>query len=166
MPDMSAAKDSLSAMMQENAKIRAIAHSYLVPKEGSDDSKDARKMAQGHAASEVMVTIFGIFNGLRTPSENAMYTLLNDMTVALNVNPFWAQYASTLMPLFIAAVNAANDARELKAGNEVKWSNLQQQSANLWVELMPAIVFLVHGYGAMRLASVEIKKSFLGLMYG
>lgn len=166
MHNLAQIKDAVSAMERENDKVRAIAHKFLVPTKDSEESKDARKMAQGYAASEVMVTVFNIFRGLKTPSENAMFDLLNNMTIALNTNPFWAQYVGTLMPLFIAAVNGANDARELQVMGETKWNALQGQSKDLWVEIMPAIVFLVHGYAAMRLVSTEIKKSFLGLMYG
>ncbi len=166
MLDMTAVRASVDAMQKENAKVRELAQMFLIPKEGSDDSKDARKMAQGHSGAEVMVTIYSIFHGLQHPAENAMFMLLNDMTAALNTNPFWVQNVGTLMPLLIAAVNGANDARELKVMNEPKWAALEQQARCLWVELMPAIIFIVHGYAAMRFSSTEIKKAFLGLMYG
>lgn len=166
MLDHAAIKASVQNLMAENTKLREIAHSYVVPKDGSEESKDARRMANAYGAAEAMISLYNIFQGLRNPSENAMYSLLNDLTAALNTNPFWVQHVGTLMPLFIAAVNAANDARQLKLENEPRWKDLEAQARCLWVELYPAIIFLVHGYPAMRAVSVDIKKTFLGLMYG
>lgn len=166
MLDNEAIKAGVQNLMAENKKLRDIAHAYLVPKEGSDESKDARRMAMVYGAGELIVSLYGIFQGLQAPTENTMFNLLNDLTLALNTNPFWGQHAGALMPLFIASVNAANDARQLKLENEPRWKDLEAQARNLWVEMIPAIIFLVHGYAAMRVASVDIKKTFLGLMYG
>lgn len=166
MLDIGMIKASAQDLIDENVKLRQAAQLYLVPKEGSEESKDARRMANGMAASELIVSLYGIFQGLRNPSENAMYALLNDLTMSLNVNPFWVQHAGSLMPLLIAAVNAANDSRQLKLENESRWKELEAQDRCLWIEILPYIVFLVHGYGAMRAVSADIKKTFLGFMYG
>ena len=165
MLDMDMLKSGVQGMMEANKRVRDVAHLYLIPKPDSDEAKDSRKMAMAYGAGEVMVSIYNIFLGLRNPSENAMYFMLTDLTAALNTNPFWVQHTGSLMPLFIAAVNAANDARQLQIENEPRWKDLEAQSRCLWVELFPAIIFLVHGYAAMRLMSVDIKKTFLGLMY-
>lgn len=166
MLDLAAIKSNVQGMMEEHNKLREVAHTYLVPKKDTEESKDTRRMANAYAAAEVVVALYSIFQGLRNPSENAMYNMLNDLTVALNTNPFWGQYAGTLMPLFIASVNAANDARQLQIEAEPRWKDLEAQARCLWVEMLPTIVFLVHGYGAMRAVSVDIKKTFLGFMYG
>ena len=159
-------KAGVQMLMADNKRVRDVAHAYLVPKEGSEESKEARRMAMAYGASEVIVSLFSIFQGLQAPNENTMFNLLNDLTLALNTNPFWGQHAGSLMPLFIASVNAANDARQLKLENEARWKDLEAQARNLWVEMIPAVIFLVHGYGAMRVASVDIKKTFLGFTYG
>lgn len=156
----------VQSLVEADARIRQIAQGFLVPKEGSEESKDARRMANGFAAAEVVISIYNIFQGLRNPSENAMYSLMNDLTLALNTNPFWVQHAGALMTLFIAAVNCANDARQLKLENDPRWKDLETQSRNMWVEIMPYIIFQVHGYAAMRATSLTVKKTFLGLMYG
>lgn len=166
MLDHDVIKENVQIMMDQNKKLRDIARKYLVPKEGSEEAKDARRMANGIAASEVIVALYNIFQGLQTPSENSMYALLNDLTMTLNTNPFWVQNAATLMPLFIASVNSANDARQLKVEAEQRWEALEAQSRCLWIEMLPYIVFLVHGFAAMRAASVDIRKTYLGLMYG
>lgn len=158
--------EAMHDMIAADKKVRDLASNYLIPKEGSEAAKDAQKMAEGFAATDLVVSLFRIFQGLQNPAENSMYQMLSDLTFGLNTNPFWVRHAGTLMPLFIAAVNAANDARQLRINPEERWKGLEHQSRCLWVELIPAIIFLVHGYGAMQLASLEIKKSFLGLMYG
>jgi len=166
MLDSDQIKAGVQNLMAENKKLRDLAHAYLVPKEGSEESKDARRMAMAYGAAEVVVSLYSMFQGLQAPSENTQFNLLNDLTLALNTNPFWGQHAGSLMPLFIASVNAANDARQLKLEGEPRWKDLETQARNLWVEMLPAIVFLVHGYAAMRVASLDIKKTYLGLMYG
>lgn len=155
----------VQTMMKDALQVREIAQGFLMPKT-DEERKDPLRMANCTAAVEVICAIFNIFFSLRTGTVNGAFTLTNDLVIGLNTNPFWVRNAGAIMPLMIAAVNAANDARELKTANESHWTGLQQQSENMWLEILPTVAFLCSGYGHMRLISVEMKKAFHGLMNG
>lgn len=163
--DILAVKEQVLAMAADGQKIRTIAQGFLMPKT-EEEKKDAIKMANCTAAVEVLCSLYNIFSAMRTGGQNSAFNLVTDLVISLNTNPFWVRNAGSLMPLMIAAVNASNDARELLIEASPRWSGLQAQSENLWVELFPQVDFLCNGYAHMRLSSVEMKKTFLGLAHG
>ena len=159
-------KETLVAMAADSAKIREAAKSFLLPKEGTEEAKDALRVSNALGAVEVACSLVSIFSSLQTPTANAAFSMLTDLTIALNTNPFWVRNVGSLMPLLIAAVNGANDAREMDVNPEPRWNTLREQSRCLWLELLPQLIFLTHGYAAMRLQSVQMKKTFHGLLNG
>lgn len=166
MVDINQVREQVQAMAAEQSKVREIAKKFLIPAEDTKESKDPERMAMSIAAVEVVCSLVNIFGCLQSPTQNSAYALLTDLTTSLNTNPFWVRNQGSLATLLIASVNGANDARELSVGAEPRWDALREQSKNLWVEMLPQIVFMAAGYATMRLTSVEIKKTFLGLVNG
>jgi hypothetical protein len=154
---------TVAAMAAESAKIREAAKSFLLPKE---EGLHPEQLSNALGAIEVCVSLVNIFTSLQTPTANAAYAMLTDLTVALNTNPFWVRNVGSLMPLLIAAVNGANDAREMDANPEPRWTALREQGRHLWLELLPQLVFLTRGHAYMRLTSVKMKQTFHGLLNG
>lgn len=163
---MEEATNTAATLAAEFGRIREAAKQFLVPKEGSEEAKDNARMATAYYAVEVVCSIFNVFASLRSPNSLNTFMAVSDLTISLNTNPFWVRNAGHLTPLLIAAVNAANDAREIDAVQEPRWKSLKEQCENNWLDILPTIVFLTHGQAIMRITSVEMKKTFLGLIYG
>lgn len=140
--------------------IRDLATKFLVPTEGTNESKDAKKMGDALAAVEVVISLVNIFNTVFNTSRTNLLDTIVDLTFTLNSNPFWARNSAYLMPLFTAALNSAMDYRDTENNKEPLWEKLRYHDRNMWLELLPAIMFLVHGYIGMRLVSNEMKKTF------
>lgn len=158
---------AVASLLSEATKIRDLAQSFLMPVKDSPESKDNERLAACAFAVEVVVSLVNVFTALRNPTPVNTEMVISDMVIGLNTNVFWIQKGGQLMPLLIAAVNADKDAKELKLRNESTWKDLEKQSANMWLEILPTIIFLTQGQYAMRAKSVEIKKAFastLGIM--
>jgi hypothetical protein len=145
--------------------VRALAQHYFLPPKPTDpkqmDTPDfTRKMAHGTAAVELvcsLMNVFGVAAELRSFSGQSACA---DLTFGLNTNPFWVANSTYLMPLLNAAINGFNDNQALRESPQPLWSNLQYHNRNIWLELLPAILFCLKGYGAMREKSLEIKQAF------
>jgi hypothetical protein len=85
---------------------------------------------------------------------------ITDLVFVLNTNTFWVQNASYLVPLMNSAVNSFVDAQELRLKGEPLWKDLEYHNNNVWLELLPAVVFCLKGYPEMRKISLEMKKAF------
>ena len=140
--------------------IRDLANKFLVPPEGTNESKDAKKMGDALAAVEVIVSLISIFNTVFNTTKTNPLNAIADLTFTLNTNPFWIKNAGYLMPLFTAALNGAMDYRDTENNKEPMWDKLRYHDRNMWLELLPAIMMLVHGYIGMRAVSNEMKKTF------
>ncbi len=151
------------------ARVRELATHYLMPPKPQDEREKGspdfiRKMAGATAAIEVMcslVNAFGVMHGLRNYSSNAA---IADLTFALNTNTFWIANSAYLVPLLNGAVNSTLDAELQLSENQPLWNYLQYHNKFCWLELLPAIVFCLKGYGEMRKVSLEMKKAFEPLL--
>lgn len=157
-------KGTVEALASDASRIRDAARHFFIPKEDSKEAKDMERMAAASYAIEVVVSLVNIFSALRSPGQANTFLAISDLTITLNTNPFWVRNAGHLTPLLIAAVNAAEDARELSVSAEPAWQSLETQSRNMWLEILPTLLFLCHGTAMMRLRSTEIKKTFAGLL--
>lgn len=160
-------KEDLEAMVASTSRMREALKAFIVPKEGTEEAKDTGRMANAYYALEVAVSVCNIFTSLGNPSVNATFMLITDLTINLNTNPFWVRNTSHLMPLIIASVNASMDYRDMSAAEpEPKWAALQEQCKWLWLDILPTIMFLVHGLVITRLSSIEMKKTVAGITNG
>jgi hypothetical protein len=147
-------------------RVRELAVHYLMPDKSEFEVKGingpeyARKMANATAAVEVvcsLVNSFGVMAGFQNYSSQIAIT---DLVFVLNTNTFWVQNASYLVPLMNSAVNSFVDAQELRLKGEPLWKDLEYHNNNVWLELLPAVVFCLKGYPEMRKISLEMKKAF------
>jgi len=157
----------LTLRIQATNDIRMLAQYYLLPEKLTEQPKDAivaaeyaRKLAMATAAVEVVccvVNMFGTMAGIKNfSSSNA----IADLTFGLNVNTFWSANANYLMPILSMAVNAFQDNITLKAQQQPLWAPLEYHHSSSWLEVLPAILFCLKGYSAMREKSLEMKQSF------
>jgi ABC-type glycerol-3-phosphate transport system permease component len=152
------------------ARVRALATHYLMPNKADFDARQAnnpeyaRKMANATAAVGVVCSLVNTF-GVMAGYENYVPQMaIADLVFILNTNTFWVQNATYLVPLLNSAVNAFNDTQELKAKNEPLWRDLVYHNNNVWLEILPAIVFCLKGYAEMRAVSNEMKQAFEPLL--
>lgn len=159
-------EEDVAAMVSSTTRMREAIKGFIIPKEGTDEAKDTGRMANAYYAVEVAVSVCNIFTALGSPNVNATFTLVTDLTINLNTNPFWVRNTGHLMPLIIAGVNASMDYREMSIEPEPKWDALREQCKWLWLDIFPTIMFLVHGFALTRLCSVQMKKTIAGLVNG
>ena len=157
-------EETITVFTEHYGKIVAVATKFLVPLEGSEESKDPRRMADAYAAVSVVVSMCNIFSALYSENNNFAMTAIVDLTFALNSNTFWVKNAGYFMPLVNAAVNAAQDFRDQELVDEPVWETMKQHNRMQWLEILPAVVFLASGYVAMRKYSLEMKKTFVALV--
>jgi hypothetical protein len=150
------------------ARVRELATHYLMPPKPSDQEKGSpdylRKLANATAAVEVvcsLVNTFGVMQGLRNYS-NSM--AIADLIFALNTNTFWIANAAYLTPILNISVNAFLDNQELGLQNQELWKGLEYHNRICWLEVLPAILFCLKGYGEMRKIALEMKKAFEPLL--
>lgn len=136
--------------------VRDLAKKFLMPLEGSEDMKNPRLVADAIGAVEVVVSICNMFRALITSSSGRQS--LWDLTFLLNSNPFWVQNRTFFMPLLIAAQNANMD--YVQGNTEPLWDKLYYHNKQVWLELLPMVVYQLHGPAKMQLVSLEMKKSF------
>jgi hypothetical protein len=158
--------DGIAVLRIKSAdEIRKLAQHYLLPKKPTEQ-KDVgspefiRKMADSTAAVEVvcsLVNIFGVMANLRFFGSDMA---IADLTFSLNTNVFWVKNANYLVPILNTSINAFMDNQTFLVIAQPLWDDLEYQSRNVWLEILPAIVFCLNGYSAMRSVSVEIKQSF------
>lgn len=146
-------------------EVRALAQHYLMPEKPTAE-KDAgspefiRKLADSTAAVEVvcsLVNMFGVMTGLVYYSSEAAVT---DLTFVLNTNQFWLKNSTYLMPLVSSAINAFSDNHKLREVPQPMWDSLAYHNRNVWLEILPAVVFCLNGHAAMRTVSLEMKQAF------
>lgn len=152
------ASEATGFLLSHNEKLREIAKKFLAP-EGNEP--EPRKLAESTAATEVILSIVNIFNAIYSNQRHASLTAIADLTFALNSNMFWVKNSGYLIPLLNGAVNAAMDFKDAQDKvPEPLWDKFEYHNKYAWLELLPAIVFLLYGFGKMRVCSTEIKKSF------
>jgi len=156
----------IQAVLAEAKQLRELVQEFLVPKEGTEESKDPARMANSLYAVEAVLGIINIFSALERPSGVATFTAITDLTFALNYNPWWVANASYIMPILSSAVNACLDSAELGIKSEPRWEPMRASCNRVWLEILPAIVLRVHGYAHMRACSVRMKQSFDGVLNG
>ncbi|MGH7744024.1 MAG: hypothetical protein ACREQ5_04290 [Candidatus Dormibacteria bacterium] len=166
MNNLAELKEGVSLLIDNNARVRALANKFLLPKETSEDTKDNLKMGNALAAVEVVCSLVNVFSALLTTNPVFTQIAITDLTFGLNSNSFWVRNTGHLMPLFIASINGISDYNLMALENEPRWSDLRAQGKNLWLEILPTIVFLIHGYPRMKECSIEIKKSFASILDG
>jgi ABC-type glycerol-3-phosphate transport system permease component len=152
------------------ARVRELATHYLMPGKADFDPRNVgspeyvRKMANSTAAVEVVCSLVNTFGVMAGYNNYIPQMAIADLVFILNTNTFWVQNAAYLVPLMNTAVNAFNDAQELKTKNEPLWKELVYHNNNCWLELLPAVVFCLKGYAEMRRVSVEMKQAFEPLL--
>lgn len=167
MLDIAEVQETVNAMALSSSRIRTAARDILVPKDGTEEAKDPARMHNALCAVEVVCSIVNIFSSIASPNASSTFTVITDLTINLNTNPFWVRNNPHLMPLLIAAVNASMDYRDMCIGpQEPKWEWLKQHNKWFWLDILPTIVFLTHGFAPTRVVSVEMKKTFAGLLDG
>lgn len=152
-------------------EVRALAQHYLLPEKPTNEKELGapefmRKMADAAAAVEVIcsiVNVFGVMTGLRHFSGDSAIT---DLTFVLNTNQFWLKNSSYMMPLVNSSVNAFSDNYALTEKPQPLWGALVYHNRNVWLELLPAVVFCLSGHSAMRKVSLEMKQSFEKFLRG
>ena len=155
----------LTLRVQVVADIRSLAQHYLLPERYADQKENVapeyvRKQADAAAAVELvcsLINVFGVMAGAKNYSGEAA---IADLTFSLNTNIFWVKNATYLMPVLSAAINAYQDNQQLKVQNQALWAPLEYHNRNVWLEVLPAIVFCLNGYAAMRKVSLEMKQAF------
>jgi len=159
----------LSMRVQVAADTRALAQHYLLPEKPKqvpgqpppvETPEFVRRMADASGAVEVicsLTNIFGVMTGFKNFSAESS---ISDLTFVLNTNPFWVKNATYLVPLLNTAINAFEDNRQLRAQNQPLWNGLEYHHRNAWLEILPAIVFVLKGYAEMRKVSLEMKQAF------
>ena len=158
------ASEITSFLLSQNEKLRDIAKKFLIPEKVPE--QDSRKLAEATAAVEVVLSVVNIFNTIYSNQRHTCLAAITDLTFALNSNVFWVKNSGYLMPLLNGAINAALDYKEAEEKlaeeklPEPLWDKFDYHNKFAWLEILPAIVFLVHGFGKMRVHSTEIKKSF------
>lgn len=157
--------DGILAMrVQVTTDVRALAEHYFLPHK-SNDPKDntpefARKLADGVGAVELVCSLVNVFGALIGHKVYSAEGAIADLTFALNTNQFWIKNAANLMPIVSAAVNAVMDNPKLKLQNQPIWAHMEQHNKMVWLEILPAVLLCLKGYGGMREQSLEIKQSF------
>lgn len=151
--------DVITSIVSAKQNMRNVLNGYLVPSKG-DETKDSKRMADGLAAVEVIVSIINLFDTLNAPNKISTTTAIVDLTYGLNRNHFWLANAGYLMPLITAGINAMADYTEAK--QEQLWDKLQYHNKHAWLEAIPAVVFCLLGPTEMRRLSDEMKKWALG----
>jgi hypothetical protein len=158
--------DEFYAAKIQNVKgIRELAQHYLLPEKPATPAEQGspefnKKMALATGAVEVVCSIVNLFGVMR---KNRMYSpesVIPDLVFALNTNVFWLANASYLMPILNASVNAINDNASLKLKGDASWGPLEYHNNNVWLELLPAVLFCIKGYPVMREKSLEMKQAF------
>lgn len=159
--------DNLLALrLRVTEDIRKTASHYFLPAEKPADNNTfaqteySKKLAESHLAVELVCSLVNVFGVMLRSDIFSTEAAISDLTFSLNTNPFWVKNSSYLMPVLAIAVNGVLDAKKLRLKNEPLWSNLWYQSRNLWLEVLPAILFCLSGYAEMQKKSLEIKQSF------
>lgn len=164
--------DQIYSMQLRVAKdVRDLAVHYFMPERPQEERERGnpeymKRVALASGAVEVicsLVNVFGVMHGLRTYSAEQAIT---NLTFTLNTNPFWVANVQYLMPLLNAAMNAFSDNIELKAKQQPLWENMYRHNKQVWLELLPAVMFCLKGYSAMREKSLELKQSFEKFLNG
>jgi hypothetical protein len=155
----------LTVRVKMLSDIRELATHYFMPKKPEDQAKVGapdfmKKVAEGAGAVEFvcsLVNIAGVMSGSRTYSGEQA---IADLTFSLNTNPFWIKNSSYLMPLLSAFINASQDNDKLKQNSDPLWARMVYSHQALWLEVLPAIIFCLEGYPAMREKSLAVKQAF------
>lgn len=148
-------------------RVRELAKIYFAP-QLNDNEKNSlgvpeaqKKISESVLAIEVvcsLANIFGVSQGFKNYSPEIA---LLDLTFTLNTNPFWVRNASYLMPLVNASINASLDgSMQLATPGDSLWDKLRYHHKNMWLELLPAVLYCLSGYKIMREKSLEMKKAF------
>jgi len=155
----------LALRVQATTDIRALAQHYLMP-EKPVDQKDTgspdylRRLADAAGAVELvcsLVNVFGVMSGLKNYSGESA---IADLTFSLNTNQFWVKNAANLMPIVSATINALMDNQKLRLQTQPLWNALDSHHRHSWLEILPAVLLALKGYGAMRQQSLEMKQAF------
>lgn len=160
-----------SMQMQVTKDVRDLANLYFMPERPQDERERGnpeymKRTALATGAVEVvcaLVNIFGVMHGLKTYSAQAA---ISSLTFTLNTNPFWVANVQYLMPLLNAAMNAFEDNNQIRSSDQPLWEGMYKRNKDVWLELLPAILFCLKGYGAMRDKSLEIKQAFTKFVNG
>ena len=77
----------------------------------------------------------------------------------LPLNPFFDQYKFRLVPLMVTGINTWQDSNILSKGSDNDKA-MAYVLRDWYVELVMFVVYLLHGYEAMRNVSIDIRRFF------
>lgn len=156
----------LALRVQSLAEIRQLASFYFLPEKPAEIKDPAqaadftKKMANATGAVELVCSLMNVFGTMAGLKNYSSESAIVDLTFGLNTNPFWVTNAAYLMPLVSASINAFEDNRKLRTNPQPLWKNLELHQKQAWLEVLPAILYCLKGYGSMREKSLEVKQAF------
>jgi hypothetical protein len=123
----------------------------------------------GDTSAVELVRILGISteigddlaDGDKPITDEQVANLLLSLWVKLPANAFWNTHRGFLTPVIFMSINAWLDANKLQSGTETDrvYSYVLR---NLTLQIIPLIVFILHGRQRMRELSLEIHHFFTG----
>jgi len=81
------------------------------------------------------------------------------LLVELPLNPFFDKYKFRLIPLMVTGINTWQDSNILSKGSDNDKA-MAYVLRDWYVELVMFVMYLLHGYEAMREASMDIRRFF------
>ncbi len=164
-------QETVSLRLKAMNDVRELCKKFLAPDLPSDQGQDGkgspeymRRLADSALAGEVVISLFNIFGVMSGSPNYSSENAVADLVFTLNTNPFWVKNDKYLMPIVNASINALVDNQELRFKPETLWARLEYHNKFMWLEILPAVVFCLYGYGKMRKISLEMKKTFEGLL--
>jgi hypothetical protein len=95
----------------------------------------------------------------RDVSNAQIFNLMISLWVKLPFNSFWNTHKGFLMPILLLAINAWQDANVLEknTGNDKVYAYVLR---NLTLQILPMVIFILHGEKRMRELSLEMHRFF------
>ena len=94
-------------------------------------------------------------------SEAQIFSLIMSLWVKLPFNSFWNAHKGFLMPVLLMSINAWQDANVLEKG-EGSDQVYAYVFRNLTLQVLPMVIFILHGEQRMRELSLEMHRFFTG----
>lgn len=100
-----------------------------------------------------------LIDGDKEVTPDALNRTFMSVLTQLPLNPFFDKHKFQLVPLMVTGINTWQDSDLLAKGNETDKA-MAYVLRDWYVELVMFVVYLLHGYDAMRKVSMEARKFF------
>jgi hypothetical protein len=91
--------------------------------------------------------------------QEKIFHLMHSLWVILPFNEFWNRHKHFLMPILMMSLNAWLDSNKLEGGDAAD-TVYAYTMRNLTLQVLPMMVYIIHGEKRMREVSLEIHKFF------